>query len=80
MYFIMYNYTKPKASNSGWSKCMSYTSICVSPKGFSKTLMFFEGCRSHLGCSVLLRGGDYHQLKKVTFGLLTFQTHLLPML
>ncbi|XP_071791852.1 1-phosphatidylinositol 3-phosphate 5-kinase-like [Asterias amurensis] len=35
------------------------------PKGFSKTLMFFEGCRSHLGCSVLLRGGDYHQLKKV---------------
>ncbi|XP_022098381.1 1-phosphatidylinositol 3-phosphate 5-kinase-like isoform X2 [Acanthaster planci] len=35
------------------------------PKGFSKTLMFFEGCASHLGCSVVLRGGEYEQLTKV---------------
>ncbi|XP_038047871.1 1-phosphatidylinositol 3-phosphate 5-kinase-like [Patiria miniata] len=35
------------------------------PKGFSKTLMFFEGCPSHLGCSVVLRGGEHEQLTKV---------------
>ncbi|XP_066263826.1 1-phosphatidylinositol 3-phosphate 5-kinase-like isoform X13 [Branchiostoma lanceolatum] len=33
--------------------------------GDNKTLMFFEGCASHLGCTVVLRGGSDIELKKV---------------
>ncbi|XP_063957816.1 1-phosphatidylinositol 3-phosphate 5-kinase-like isoform X2 [Lytechinus pictus] len=35
------------------------------PGGFTKTLMFFDGCPGHLGCSVLLRGGGIAELSKV---------------
>ncbi|KAM7270081.1 hypothetical protein ACFE04_029295 [Oxalis oulophora] len=31
----------------------------------SKTLMFFEGCPRRLGCTILLRGTSYEELKKV---------------
>ncbi|KAL7240259.1 hypothetical protein ACSBR2_006008 [Camellia fascicularis] len=31
----------------------------------SKTLMFFEGCPRRLGCTVLLKGSCYEELKKV---------------
>ncbi|CAG0920643.1 unnamed protein product [Notodromas monacha] len=31
-----------------------------------KTLMYFDGCASHLGLTVVLRGGNRHELKKVT--------------
>ncbi|KAK4788753.1 hypothetical protein SAY86_020072 [Trapa natans] len=34
-------------------------------KKLSKTLMFLEGCPSHLGCTILLRGGPSDELKKV---------------
>ncbi|XP_077997927.1 1-phosphatidylinositol 3-phosphate 5-kinase-like [Glandiceps talaboti] len=33
--------------------------------GCTKTLMFFEGCATHLGCSVILRGGSRTELAKV---------------
>ncbi|XP_078620496.1 1-phosphatidylinositol 3-phosphate 5-kinase-like isoform X12 [Branchiostoma floridae x Branchiostoma japonicum] len=33
--------------------------------GDNKTLMFFEGCASHLGCTVVLRGGSDIELTKV---------------
>ncbi|CAA6664291.1 unnamed protein product [Spirodela intermedia] len=34
-------------------------------KKFSRTLMFFEGCPTRLGCTVLLRGPNRDELKKV---------------
>ncbi|CAL8101719.1 unnamed protein product [Orchesella dallaii] len=34
-------------------------------EGMQKTLMFFDGCAMHLGCTVLLRGGTTSELKKV---------------
>ncbi|KAL7001012.1 1-phosphatidylinositol-3-phosphate 5-kinase [Sarracenia purpurea var. burkii] len=34
-------------------------------KKTSKTLMFFEGCPRRLGCTVLLKGSCYEELKKV---------------
>ncbi|XP_021945128.2 1-phosphatidylinositol 3-phosphate 5-kinase isoform X2 [Folsomia candida] len=33
--------------------------------GKQKTLMFFDGCATHLGCTVLLRGGSHSELVKV---------------
>lgn len=33
--------------------------------GYRKTYMRFEGCNDSLGCSVILRGGDWDTLKKV---------------
>ncbi|XP_062233139.1 1-phosphatidylinositol-3-phosphate 5-kinase FAB1B-like isoform X2 [Phragmites australis] len=42
---------------------------CSSPKTSNKksvkTLMFFDGCPRRLGCTVLLRGKSYEELKKV---------------
>ncbi|KAL6605816.1 hypothetical protein ACP70R_041469 [Stipagrostis hirtigluma subsp. patula] len=42
---------------------------CLSPKTSNKksvkTLMFFDGCPRRLGCTVLLRGKSYEELKKV---------------
>uniref|UniRef100_S4RPG6 DEP domain-containing protein n=1 Tax=Petromyzon marinus TaxID=7757 RepID=S4RPG6_PETMA len=35
------------------------------PNGKSKTLMFFEGCAQHLGCTVLLRGSGAYELARV---------------
>nr|XP_009410073.2 PREDICTED: putative 1-phosphatidylinositol-3-phosphate 5-kinase FAB1C [Musa acuminata subsp. malaccensis] len=35
------------------------------PKKPSKTLMFFEGCPRHLGCTVLLKGACLEELKKL---------------
>lgn len=37
----------------------------VSNKNTVKTLMFFDGCPRRLGCTVLLRGKSYEELKKV---------------
>ncbi|ODM96587.1 1-phosphatidylinositol 3-phosphate 5-kinase [Orchesella cincta] len=34
-------------------------------EGMQKTLMFFDGCAMHLGCTVLLRGGTTAELMKV---------------
>ena len=39
--------------------------LLLSITGKSKTLMFFDGCASHLGCTVTLRGGPLQELKKV---------------
>ncbi|XP_063879868.1 1-phosphatidylinositol 3-phosphate 5-kinase-like isoform X3 [Scylla paramamosain] len=33
--------------------------------GRSKTLMFFDGCATHLGCTVILRGASNAELKRV---------------
>lgn len=33
--------------------------------GETKFLMFLDGCATHLGCSVLLRGGSALELKKI---------------
>lgn len=30
-----------------------------------KTMMYFDGCPPHLGCTVLLRGSSYEELKKI---------------
>ena len=34
--------------------------------GSGKTLMYFDGCASHLGCTVTLRGGTENELRKVS--------------
>jgi 1-phosphatidylinositol-3-phosphate 5-kinase len=33
--------------------------------GETKFLMFFDGCATHLGCTVLLRGGSSSELKRI---------------
>lgn len=33
--------------------------------GASKTLMYFDGCNSHLGCTITLRGGSLNELQRV---------------
>lgn len=38
-----------------------------SRKKLTKTLMFFEGCRKPLGCTILLKGASGDELKKVKF-------------
>uniref|UniRef100_A0A8C4QV24 1-phosphatidylinositol-3-phosphate 5-kinase n=1 Tax=Eptatretus burgeri TaxID=7764 RepID=A0A8C4QV24_EPTBU len=35
------------------------------PSGQAKTLMFFEGCAQHLGCTVLLRGAGAYEMARV---------------
>ncbi|XP_078407853.1 1-phosphatidylinositol 3-phosphate 5-kinase isoform X3 [Cetorhinus maximus] len=35
------------------------------PNGHTKTLMFFEGCPQHLGCTVKLRGASEYELARV---------------
>ncbi|XP_037080111.1 1-phosphatidylinositol 3-phosphate 5-kinase-like [Pollicipes pollicipes] len=42
-----------------------YTKQFTMEGGHKNTLMFFEGCPSHLGCTVLLRGGHMNQLRRV---------------
>ncbi|KAM7283540.1 putative FYVE finger-containing phosphoinositide kinase, fyv1 [Ixodes scapularis] len=37
----------------------------VLPSSRFKTLLFFDGCSSRLGCTILLRGGSAPELKKV---------------
>lgn len=51
-------------SNMGFChnfKLQSYTL----PDGSVKTLMYFDGCASHLGCTVTLRGGSLQELRRV---------------
>jgi len=33
--------------------------------GQTKFLMFFDGCATHLGCTVILRGGSASELKRI---------------
>lgn len=40
-------------------------SYSLGNKGKSKTLMFFDGCATHLGCTVILRGASNAELKRV---------------
>ena len=35
------------------------------PSGETKTMLCFDGCATHLGCSITLRGGSLSELKKV---------------
>ena len=38
-------------------------SVCTA--GEVKTLMYFDGCAPHLGCTITLRGGPLSELRKV---------------
>ncbi|XP_050725052.1 1-phosphatidylinositol 3-phosphate 5-kinase-like isoform X2 [Eriocheir sinensis] len=40
-------------------------SYSLGSKGKAKTLMFFDGCATHLGCTVILRGASNAELKRV---------------
>lgn len=40
-------------------------SYSLGSKGKTKTLMFFDGCATHLGCTVILRGASNAELKRV---------------
>ncbi|XP_074154973.1 1-phosphatidylinositol 3-phosphate 5-kinase isoform X1 [Sminthopsis crassicaudata] len=42
-----------------------YMQIFQLPNDQSKTLMFFEGCPQHLGCTIKLRGGSEYELARV---------------
>ncbi|KAF0306219.1 putative 1-phosphatidylinositol 3-phosphate 5-kinase [Amphibalanus amphitrite] len=42
-----------------------YTKQFTMEGGSKKTFMFFDGCASHLGCTVLVRGGHMNQLRRV---------------
>ncbi|KAK3132128.1 hypothetical protein QOZ80_6AG0516240 [Eleusine coracana subsp. coracana] len=42
-----------------------YSSPKILNKKTPKTLMFFDGCPRRLGCTVLLRGRSYEELKKI---------------
>ncbi|XP_070571165.1 1-phosphatidylinositol 3-phosphate 5-kinase-like [Ptychodera flava] len=53
--------TKPRL---GLCHCFRLQSFKMED-GCTKTLMFFEGCATHLGCSVILRGGSQRELAKV---------------
>lgn len=35
--------------------------------GETKTLLSFDGCAQHLGCTIVLRGGSKTELWKVSF-------------
>ena len=37
------------------------------PSGETKTMLCFDGCATHLGCSITLRGGSMAELKKVNW-------------
>ena len=34
--------------------------------GDTKTLLYFDGCATHLGCTVTLRGSHSNELKRVS--------------
>ncbi|XP_004626775.1 1-phosphatidylinositol 3-phosphate 5-kinase [Octodon degus] len=42
-----------------------YMQIFQLPNEQTKTLMFFEGCPQHLGCTIRLRGGSDYELARV---------------
>uniref|UniRef100_A0A8C0WWM4 1-phosphatidylinositol-3-phosphate 5-kinase n=1 Tax=Castor canadensis TaxID=51338 RepID=A0A8C0WWM4_CASCN len=42
-----------------------YMQIFQLPNDQTKTLMFFEGCPQHLGCTIKLRGGSDYELARV---------------
>nr|XP_051705141.1 1-phosphatidylinositol 3-phosphate 5-kinase isoform X6 [Oryctolagus cuniculus] len=42
-----------------------YMQIFQLPNEQTKTLMFFEGCPQHLGCTIKLRGGSDYELARV---------------
>ncbi|XP_016042379.1 1-phosphatidylinositol 3-phosphate 5-kinase isoform X7 [Erinaceus europaeus] len=42
-----------------------YMQVFQLPNEQAKTLMFFEGCPQHLGCTVKLRGGSDYELARV---------------
>uniref|UniRef100_H0V1V4 1-phosphatidylinositol 3-phosphate 5-kinase n=1 Tax=Cavia porcellus TaxID=10141 RepID=H0V1V4_CAVPO len=42
-----------------------YMQIFQLPNEQTKTLMFFEGCPQHLGCTIKLRGGSEYELARV---------------
>ncbi|XP_036278321.1 1-phosphatidylinositol 3-phosphate 5-kinase isoform X10 [Pipistrellus kuhlii] len=42
-----------------------YMQIFQLPNEQTKTLMFFEGCAQHLGCTIKLRGGSDYELARV---------------
>ncbi|KAJ1258876.1 hypothetical protein BS78_10G109300 [Paspalum vaginatum] len=60
-------------TSTGVGQCQTFwierVTECPSPKISNrktvKTLMFFDGCPRRLGCTVLLRGKSYEELKKV---------------
>nr|DBA20024.1 TPA: hypothetical protein GDO54_015765 [Pyxicephalus adspersus] len=42
-----------------------YMQVFPLPNNESKTLMFFEGCPQHLGCTIKLRGASQYELARV---------------
>ncbi|CAH2306490.1 1-phosphatidylinositol 3-phosphate 5-kinase isoform X3 [Pelobates cultripes] len=42
-----------------------YMQVFPLPNNEAKTLMFFEGCPSHLGCTIKLRGASEYELARV---------------
>lgn len=42
-----------------------YMQMFQLPNEQTKTLMFFEGCQQHLGCTIKLRGGSDYELARV---------------
>uniref|UniRef100_A0A8C5PUL5 1-phosphatidylinositol 3-phosphate 5-kinase n=1 Tax=Leptobrachium leishanense TaxID=445787 RepID=A0A8C5PUL5_9ANUR len=42
-----------------------YMQVFPLPNDESKTLMFFEGCSTHLGCTIKLRGASEYELARV---------------
>ncbi|KAM5152064.1 1-phosphatidylinositol 3-phosphate 5-kinase isoform 2-T2 [Mantella aurantiaca] len=42
-----------------------YMQVFPLPNNESKTLMFFEGCLQHLGCTIKLRGASEYELSRV---------------
>ncbi|NP_001362234.1 1-phosphatidylinositol 3-phosphate 5-kinase [Xenopus tropicalis] len=42
-----------------------YMQVFPLPKNEAKTLMFFEGCPQHLGCTIQLRGASEYELSRV---------------
>ncbi|XP_071943027.1 1-phosphatidylinositol 3-phosphate 5-kinase-like isoform X2 [Antedon mediterranea] len=58
--------TVDQASKSSIGSCHSFSIQQFQlPQNYTKTLMFFEGCPSKLGCSIILRGADQFELTKV---------------
>lgn len=36
------------------------------PSGDSRNMLYFDGCATHLGCAITLRGGSIKELKRVS--------------
>uniref|UniRef100_A0A0D9WP16 1-phosphatidylinositol-3-phosphate 5-kinase n=1 Tax=Leersia perrieri TaxID=77586 RepID=A0A0D9WP16_9ORYZ len=52
-----------------WIERVSESSPKNAKKKSAKTLMFFDGCPRRLGCTILLRGTSYEELRKVKLAL-----------